>query len=184
MPSLHQVYKLAIFLSFPIIPVLFPSFYLYHHLGIITPISSLVGTDIHLSTSYLFRKQGLINKEKIHCYHTIVRLRPYYYRHYLITTYLNQTLFIFFFFCLGIYLGKFGTWQIEGKIFFRQGSLIKLSKLDCLSTEGFPLAWSSLLLPIWKTVQLFRSVLRLGPTPFYPLCLFLHILTINVSCNF
>ena len=142
MPSLHQVYKLAIFLSFPIIPVLFPSFYLYHHLGIITPISSLVGTDIHLSTSYLFRKQGLINKEKIHCYHTIVRLRPYYYRHYLITTYLNQTLFIFFF------LGKFGTWQIEGKIFFRQGSLIKLSKLDCLSTEGFPLAWSSLLLPI------------------------------------
>ena len=84
----------------------------------------------------------------MHCYHTIVRLRPYYYRHYLITTYLNQALFIFFFFHLGIYLGKFGPWQIEGKIFFRQGSLIKLSKLDYLSTEGFPLAWSSLLLPI------------------------------------
>ena len=31
---------------------------------IITLIFSLVGADIHLSTSYLFRKQGLINKEK------------------------------------------------------------------------------------------------------------------------
>jgi len=180
MPNLHQVYKLAIFLSFPVIPVLFPSFYLYHHLGIITPISSLVGTDIHLSTSYLFRKQGLINKEKIHCYHTIVRLRPYYYRQYLITTYLNQALFIFFFFFFLWFLFG-GVWALAD---WGEGSLIKLSKLDCLSTEGFPLAWSSLLLPIWKTVQLFRSVLRLGPTPFYPLCLFLHILTINVSCNF
>ena len=133
MPNLHQVYKLAIFLSFPVIPVLFPSFYLYHHLGIITPISSLVGTDIHLSTSYLFRKQGLINKEKIHCYHTIVRLRPYYYRQYLITTYLNQALFIFFFFAWVFIWGSLALGRLRGRYFSDREVW-----LNCLNLTVFP----------------------------------------------
>lgn len=78
-----------IYFHFPIIPMLLSSFYLYHHLGMITPIPYLKGTEIYLLASHFFRPQGV---KKSHCYHTTVRLRLHNHRHSLITTYLNQTL--------------------------------------------------------------------------------------------